>query len=143
MSDSSTTSSHERKLWIAKSLTQFFPGLGHLYCGQPLSALTFFVTGASGCWIVVTALTVASAKFACWVLLLSVVLGIVIWIYAVLDIKRIFKRLQREGSYQLQPYNKWWIYLLIAVQPIAFAVSLAFLSKDHLVEAYVLSLIHI
>lgn len=139
MSDSSTSSSHERKLWIAKSLTHYSPGLGHLYCGQPLFALTLFFTGNLFFLIVITALAVASAKVACWVLLLSVVLGIVIWIYAALDIKRVFKRLQREGSYLLQPYNKWWIYLLIAVQPIAFAVSIAFLSRDHLVEAYVMA----
>jgi len=138
MSDSSNISSHERKSWIAKSLTHFYPGLGHLYCGQPLSALTILFTCTSGLFILMTALVFASTKVASWVLLSSVVLATVIWIYAALDIKRVVKRLKGEGGYQLQPYNKWWVYLLIAIQPIGFAVPIAFLVQRHLVEAYVM-----
>jgi hypothetical protein len=93
-----------RGAWQAGLLNLFGLGLGHLYCGQPLrasrillvSCLFLALLGLSPVRLsVLSAILVCCLLFALWVIIDAV------------------RWAQRTGSgYQLQWYNRWYVYLL-------------------------------
>lgn len=97
---------------MAGVLTGFTPGLGHLYCGQWQKGLKLHLLFILGGAVVLYGILLYVPYPPYNVI---VPLGL-IWgglVFILIDAVRLAKKL-REG-YQLKPYNKWYIYLVIIV----------------------------
>lgn len=96
-----------RKPWVAFILTQFCPGLGQLYNGDLTWALISFLLSF------VTAL-VSTIWFFDTLnkLLAAVVFGLVLDL--ALSVQAFIKA-KRVKEVQLQPYQRWWVYILFTI----------------------------
>ena len=131
----STKHVHTRVPWVAKALTHIAPGLGHLYCGEPTRAMAIYFAGSLLLPLILL-VVILSASAMSWLLLGMLIIGVAIWMFAARDIKRVLNR--ATGDYQLQSYNRVWLYVLIAIQPIGYIIPTALLARNHLLEAYVI-----
>jgi signal peptidase I len=92
-----------RKPWVAFWFSFLCPGLGQLYNGSPLWALSALVVGT------VVALITALYFFSTLKLLLAaMLLGLAVDLAYALHA---YLQAKRLGTIQLRPYQRWWIYL--------------------------------
>lgn len=136
--DSATgsTNDHARVPWLAKSMTHLAPGLGHLYCGQAARGLAIYFGG--GLILPLILLTIMlSPPGVSWILLGMLAVGVAVWLFAASDIKKVLKTV--DETYRPQPYDRWWLYLLIAIQPLGYIIPASLLVRNHLLEAFVIA----
>ena len=125
-----------RKAWLAKMMTHLAPGLGHLYCGQVLRGLTIYFGGGLLLPLILLAIMLGP-QGASWFLLGALLVGAAIWLFAAHDIKRVLKRTEEE--FEPPSHDRWWLYLLIAVQPLGYIIPASLLVREHLLEAFIIA----
>lgn len=101
----------QRRPWIAALLSLVTPGLGHLYAGYPIAALVAYAV----------ALCSLGLMLAAWLLIPSapanIVLGLAAFptILLAIPIHAWILAARQDSSYELRPYNRWYVYLGIHV----------------------------
>jgi len=108
-----TKVSPRRKPWIAGLLSGLQPGLGQLYNGQHKKAIVlalfpFFVVAPVFLWLLIYA-----PLHPPYNLLLPILLVVAVLVAIVRDAMRVAR--QQGDTYQLRPYNKWYIYFAVAL----------------------------
>jgi signal peptidase I len=102
-----------RKPWIAGFLSGIQPGLGQLYNGQykkaiVLALLPFLFVVPAFLWLLIYA-----PLHPPYNILLPALLSLAVLVAIVRDATRVAR--QRGDTYQLRPYNKWYIYFAFAL----------------------------
>lgn len=108
-----TKVSLRRKPWIAGLLSGLQPGLGQLYNGEPkkaviLALLPFFVVGP-----ILAGLLIYAPLHPPYNIVLPVLLAVSVLIAIVRDATRVAR--QQGDSYQLRSYNRWYVYVVLAL----------------------------
>ena len=122
-----------RRPIVAELLSFLVAGLGHIYCGRFGKGLILFVAHAAlGAPAMMVILPLGRGyRITGFV---AIVASTAIWIYAILNARRTAKKTRKD--YVLKDYNRWWIYLLLAVMPMPISVSGAFLIRETAIEAF-------
>lgn len=98
----------ERNRWVAAALSLAMPGLGQVYNGEPVKAMSFFVVFIlvplagfrfsaylPGGWLIAGVIAASSAQLA-------------VYAFSVAEAHGSARRLERE--YALRPFNRWYFY---------------------------------
>ncbi len=94
---------------VAALLTLPAPGLGHLYAGRTTAAAVAFLLPH---WLLALIIAAALLHVSAATFLVIVLLTLATIVAMVLHAGLVAARAPRP--YQLQPYNRWWLYLLLA-----------------------------
>lgn len=108
-----TQSLSRRKPWVAGLLSGLQPGLGQLYNGEfkkavILALLPFLVVGP-----ILAGLLIYAPLHPPYNVVLPVLLGVSVFVAIVRDATRVAR--QQKDNYQLRSYNKWYVYVIIAL----------------------------
>ena len=124
---------NRRHPWLAVLLSIAATGLGHIYSGHLTKGLVlFFVSFAFAPLIVMTANhTTSTAVFV--MILFSVLLIALIYIYAVVDS---YRSAERVSDFQPRSYNQWPVYLLFILVSLTYPTSLSATIRDHVWQAF-------
>ena len=98
----------KRKPIVAAILSSVTPGLGQVYNGQIIKGLLFFL--ATNLFIVLLSFT--GLQFSFYGLIAIIMLSLFFWLFIVLEAFFAAKKIKKIS---FKPYNKWSIYLLIAL----------------------------
>jgi len=109
-------------------------GLGHIYCGHLLKGLILFFAGFAFAPIIVLAAGHASSPLMLALVIISFLLLVAIFIYAVIDAGLLARRLGR--TYQPKEYNRWYVYLLFIVVSVSYPTNLASSIRNNVVQAF-------
>lgn len=109
-------------------------GLGHIYCGRMLKGLILFFASFAFAPVIVAAARSAASGFSLALVIGSLLLMLVIFIYAVVDAGLLARRL--NNNYVLKEYNRWPIYLIFIVVSVSYPVNLAYSIRDHVVQTF-------
>ncbi len=103
-----------RKKWIAVIFTILTTGVGHIYCGQVKKGLILILLpiAAEG-----AAFLLLKACPSFLLLIFFVGLGFVYLIYCIVDVIRVAQSCSTR--YELQKFNRWFVYLAIYIAVIA------------------------
>jgi signal peptidase I len=122
-----------RKPWLAAVLSLGLPGLGHLYAGRPRAAGAAFLLSVFAAAVALGApvfLPIPALGILLAVLGLLVLLAGIPWHAAK-------AAAATSETYELRPYNRWFIYLgLYVVVDLFLGRSALDHAKTHLVEAF-------
>jgi signal peptidase I len=122
-----------RRPAVALLLTFFFPGLGHIYCGRFGKGLVLLFLDIVLGMPVPLLFMLESPVFK--ILLLGAMgLGMAIWVYALVDVALIVRRLPKD--YRLKDYNRVYVYVLLLIMQLPFAVGAAFVFREIALEAF-------
>ncbi len=133
METTTTQQIKPRRPLIAELLSILMVGLGHIYCGRFGKGLILFV--ANAVLAVPGLLGILPLGLGYRITgIVAIAAGAGIWIYAILDARSAAKKCRKD--YTLKDYNRWWIYLLLAVLPLPISVSGAFLIRETMLEAF-------
>jgi signal peptidase I len=114
----------KRKPITAAILSSVTPGLGQVYNGQVIKGLLFFL--ATNLFIVLLSFT--GLQFSFYGLIAIIMLSLFFWLFIVLEA---FFAAKKIKEISLKPYNKWSIYLLIALLSFGMnSVSTDFFIED-------------
>lgn len=94
--------------WRAALLGVAATGLGQLYSGRPLRAIVVHLLAASGGLLCITAIFIPSRP---WNIIAPIAGLLLMWLLALGDAARCAKKAATD--YQLKPYNRWYVYLLL------------------------------
>jgi signal peptidase I len=112
-----------RRSWLAGLLNVQTPGLGNVYAGRPIRGLILYLFALFAGLLLLLTMTWAPRRLN----VLAFLCGAVsVWVFLIIDGVQCAKA--AKSDYALARYNRWYIYILIAV-------SLAFLN-DALVGLY-------
>jgi signal peptidase I len=121
-----------RKPWLAGLLSLVVPGLGHLYAGRPRAAAIAFLIGELAAATVLVPLFLRVAPLN----VLIALLGLLVFAVGV-PLHAAKAASAAAPSYQLQWYNRWYVYLsLWVVSALLFQSGGYEYTKTHLVEAF-------
>ena len=100
-----------RKPWLAGLLSFIQPGLGHVYCGSWKKALNFYLFSK------LIMLTMIALMLWFPIAKINVLLGLIVMLgFYVFLIRHSFVMARQKGeTYQLQPINRWYLYLVILI----------------------------
>ena len=125
-----------RKPIDAATLAALLPGLGHLYCGEVRRGILWM--GASvGLMILATICLMLNPGRAglAWAMGF-VAADFIVMFVCVVQSWRLAKR--RGDGYQLQDYNRWYVYaILFVVSCVGTAVGISFVLRERVVQAFV------
>jgi len=113
----------KRKPIIAALLSSVTPGLGQVYNGQMIKGIIFFC--ATNLLIVLLSFT--GLQFSFYGLAAIIMITLLFWLFIVLEAWFAAAKIK---EIRLKSYNKWYIYLLIAL--LTFGID--FISTDFLVK---------
>jgi signal peptidase I len=132
-----TAPSHPRNARAAVLLSLATPGLGHLYAGQLRLAIGALILTQIGGFLAIIAV-LALAPLGTIAVILALLLSLTTLLALLIHAYRIARRAPQD--YQLQPFNRWWVYIagaavfLFIWQPLYLR-----LIRQHLLEAYRIS----
>jgi signal peptidase I len=128
---------HERKPWVAASLSMLCCGLGQLYCGRAGRGLVMYSLAMMfGPLVIATVLSGSSWPWLV-VFLLSLAAVLVITLGSIIDAHRLAKRLAGQ-PYELRDYNQPAVYWLMALTTLPYALGLALFLRANVIEAFVI-----
>jgi signal peptidase I len=111
------------------------PGLGHVYCGRFGKGIVLLFCGiVLGCLGQLAILPSAAGLRAAAIGALAA--GTILWVYAMVDARRLARRIGE--SYALRDYNRWYVYLLLALLALPINVAGAFYVRAGILEAFYL-----
>jgi signal peptidase I len=122
----------ERQPWVAGVLTLLLPGLGHLYLGRPVLAVSWFA--ALELLVLAYALIARSPLFPPLVNLAGILIPVAGYVFATLSALRL-ARTVRHG-YRLQIWNRWPVYLGLFVVGATLSGFLSDAIKEFVVKTY-------
>ena len=126
-----------RNPWMAGVLTFFFPGLGHVYCGDWLKGIKVYPSY----WIMV----LCGIGFLVWTPIphVNILLFILIWgstnVYFIKD--AIHAARKANDPFELRWFNRWYMYILmILVVGTGQALVNDYFIKRHVFQSYKISI---
>lgn len=123
-----------KKPWVAVVLSLFCPGLGHLYCGRPSRAALFFFAPLAITLAIAWITTLVPSGFLLALVFALVLLGPILYVYAVIDALRI----ARKAPVDSEP--RWWqhafVYALVLVVGLVYPLLSAAFLRAEVLEAY-------
>ncbi len=128
-------SGKQRKPWLAGILSVVTPGLGYLYIGELRRAATFYGLVTSFTLLFPVTFDLPFAQLPYIVVLL--LFGIGMWslyIYQIVHSVRL-TRAHRQ-SYELKPYNRWYVYVLIILLAATLTGAVSALTETPLRQFY-------
>ena len=103
-------------------------GVGQVYNGQWKKGAGFFAAEV----FVTTTMIRFWADFGSMLLCLAILFG-----YNLFVAGEAFATARKQGSYTLQPYNRWWVYGLCLLVSACFGVVLEKVIEGHFYKAYI------
>ena len=133
METTTTARIKRRRPLVAVLLSLLAPGLGHVYCGRFGKGLLLYFIG-----------TILGVPGLLGILpmglgypivgMIAIAAGVGIWIYAIENARRTAKR--TCSDYVPRDYNRWWVYLILAVLPMPISVGGAFYLREVMLQAF-------
>jgi signal peptidase I len=118
---------------LAMVLSIMVCGLGHVYVGRFVKGIVlivaFFIFGAIGVFVLLPVGMVART-----ICVGASAVGLGIWLYAILDARRIAKKV--PADYALKDYNRWYVYLLLVLLQIPLNIGGSLYLRSNLIEAF-------
>lgn len=102
-----------RKPWLAGLLSSLQPGMGQLYNGQLKKAILLAVFPFLVIGPILTGLMIYAPLHPPYNVVLPILLAVALLVAIVRDATRVAR--QQRNSYELKPYNKWYVYLSFAL----------------------------
>ncbi len=102
-----------RKIWVAVTLSFFFPGLGHIYAGKFAKGILLAFLCAIPFFFLISLLALQLSWAKIPLLILAFLGGIIIPLYAIID--SCFQVRKAPPDYQLKEYNRWYVYFLLVL----------------------------
>ncbi len=122
-----------RRPIIAELLSIIAAGLGHIYCGKFGKGLILFVTSAIFAGLGMLGMLPLGQGYRITGFI-AIAASTAVWIYSILDARRTAKKSRKD--YALKDYNRWWVYLLLAILPLPISVSGALVIRETTLEAF-------
>jgi signal peptidase I len=116
-----------RKPWLAGVLQFLSMGLGHVYCGQPLRGLAFFMISVAINLVVILGFISLPAT-------LNLIIPAAIELAAIFDAIRCAGLASLE--YRLARYNRWYFYVVIWIGTSFFGALNAGFIKSNVAQAF-------
>ncbi len=126
-------SNNRRYPWLAVLLSIAATGLGHIYSGHLTKGLVLFFVGFAFAPLIVMTANHATSTTVLVMILFSVLLIVLVYIYAVVDSYRSAKRAMH---YQPKSYNQWPVYLLFILVSLTYPTSLSATIRDQVWQAF-------
>src|SRR5688572_30347848 len=98
-----------RKPWLAGLLSGVQPGLGQLYNGQVTKAVLLWLLASTIMTYICVGLMVYAPLHPPYNLILPLLLCMSVYVAIIRDAALVAK--QQGESYELKPFNKWYVYL--------------------------------
>jgi signal peptidase I len=122
-----------RRCWLAGLLSLIRPGLGQLYGGNvPRAMFVYLLDGVLGCLAVVLILYLPIAALNVW-LAAAIYFG-----YVLLAVVDAGLQARRKGKMVLQPWQRWWVYLVVWLGTVILSQGVAYGSRAVWAEAFVM-----
>ena len=119
---------------VAALLSLLGTGLGQIYTGQFGKAV--LLLAISLCLQPLGLLALIPIKTGLRTPgIVACVLSLAIWVYSIIDARRRAKRI--GADYVLKDYNRWYLYVLLALMCVPLSISVAFHVRSHVAEAFV------
>ena len=118
-----------RSVVNAVGLALILPGLGHWYCGHFIAGLVWAVVSVVGS---VISLWLLAHQY----LVIAWIPSAAVMLIAALD--TFVKSGMCPTDYRLQPWNRWYAYVLLVSLSSAGSVGYSLIIKEHYVEAFVI-----
>jgi len=134
MNRSTQEENAKRNPFVALVLSIAATGLGHVYCGKLAKGLVLFFISFAFAPIIVTGIQSMSSTFSLILVILSVLILVGVFIYAVVDAFFIAKRM--TSPYRLKEFNRWYIYLLFIVVSVSYPTNLSGNIRSHIIQAF-------
>jgi len=128
--------SSRRKPLAACLLSLAATGLGHIYCGRLFKGLMLFFVSIAFGPIIVAAANRAASTLMLAIVLGSLVLVFAVSVYAVVDSGLLARKLT---AYRLKEYNRWYLYLLLIVVAASYPTNFARTIRNHVLQAFKVS----
>jgi signal peptidase I len=123
-----------RSPWLAVLLSLMMAGLGHVYSGRIARGVMIILVSAL---LGQGALVVLMLGSPNWSYVVSIVMWATsgaIWLYAVVD--SALCALRSPPDYQLKDYNRWHIYVALALLTVPMSLAWALVAREGFVEAF-------
>jgi signal peptidase I len=134
MEDSNMEGSRPRRPLYALLLTFGATGLGHIYCGRLVKGLVLFFITFLFTPVIVFSAKYVSSIFTLILLLASILITFLVFLYALIDSCLLAKRIGER--FKIMAYNKWYIYLLFILVSFSHPISREIVIRDHFLQAF-------
>jgi signal peptidase I len=134
MEDSNVESSKRRRPFYALLLTFGATGLGHIYCGRLEKGLVLFFISFLFASVTVFSVKNVSSTFTLNLLLASIFITFLVFLYALIDSWLLAKRM--GDRFRIKRYNKWYIYLLFILVSFSHPINREMVIRDHFLQAF-------
>ncbi len=134
MEDSNMEGSKPRRPLYALLLTFGAIGLGHIYCGRLVKGLVLFFITFLFTPVIVFSAKYVSSIFILILLLASILITFLVFLYALIDSWVLAKRI--GDRFNIRAYNKWYIYLLFILVSFSLPISEETVIRDHFLQAF-------
>jgi signal peptidase I len=127
-----------RKPWVAVLLSLLCNGLGQIYCGHLVKGLALMLIAQLPLALTMAPAVLHSTTAIAVALAIPTILGIAVWVYAVVDSYRLASK--AGSQYELREYNRGIVYVLFIltgiVQSLCFSPVLAACVRANVAEAF-------
>jgi signal peptidase I len=115
-------------------LTLGATGLGHIYCGKLEKGLVLFFISFLFIPVIVLSVQNISSTFTLNLLLTSILITFLVFLYALIDSWVLAKKMGDE--FRLRSYNKWYIYLLFILVSFSLPIGRENIIRDNFLQAF-------
>jgi signal peptidase I len=122
-----------RRALAAVLLSMVAPGLGHLYCGRAARGLVLVVLSVSLGPLGMFGFLPVSSRFATPALAAFAAFAL-LWVWATVDAARTARKI--GADYELKDFNRWYVYLVLALLAVPAAAGWASFIRHSLLEAF-------
>jgi len=123
-----------RSVATASRLSDLAFGLGQMYCGRFVRGLVIYTIGMMILLASIIMIALMKGRFL-QAFLMGMIPATVLWLYAKLDARRLAAK--APADYALKEYNRWYVYAMLVVIFIQFAIGAAFFIREVAYEAFV------
>lgn len=134
MEDSTVERGKPRRPFYALLFSLGATGLGQIYCGRLEKGLILFFISFLFTPVIVLSVKYISSTFTLILLLASIFITFLVFLYALIDSCLLAKRIRDE--FKIRKYNKWYIYLLFILVSFSHPVSREIVIRDHFLQAF-------
>ncbi len=134
MENSNMEGGKPRRPLYALLLTFGATGLGHIYCGRLEKGLVLFFISFLFTSVTVFSVKNVSSTFTLYLLLASIFITFLVFLYALIDSWLLAKRM--GDRFRIKRYNKWYIYLLFILVSFSHPINREMVIRDHFLQAF-------
>ncbi len=134
MSEIVTIAKNKRFPWLAVTLSLVTPGLGHIYCGRITRGLLLGFLAELPLPLIMFVLATSKTAFVWLVILAGLFVSIFVQLIAIIDSGYTAKHTRPD--YKLKDYNRWYVYILLALMGTGGALDIALNIKENYLEAF-------